>query len=193
MLPLRNETPAQWIEVVLDDFDAFLQSHAHNERKVATSAITLASQNPQHVELVDAMAGLAREELQHFHEVFRLIIARGGSLGFDRPDAYMRRMYGVIRKQHTRTFLLDRLVLFGVIEARGLERFSLVAERLPEGELRDFYQELVRCESRHWSTHHRLARLYFDEAEVKARVDEVLDLEGEAFAELPISPVLYGA
>ncbi|MFN3202024.1 MAG: tRNA-(ms[2]io[6]A)-hydroxylase [Bradymonadia bacterium] len=193
MLRLRAETDDRWLPMVLEDFDAFLQSHAHNERKVATSAITLASQNPQHVELVDAMAALAQEELSHFHQVFKLIIARGGQLGFDRPDVYMRQMFSHVRKKHTRTFLLDRLVLFGIIEARGLERFTLVAEGLPEGDMRAFYQELVRCEARHWSTHHRLARLYFEEDEVKARLDEMLDLEAQSFSDLPLAPVLYGA
>lgn len=193
MLRLRYETQPQWLDAVMEDFDAFLQSHAHNERKVATSAITLASQNPQRVELVDAMAALAQEELSHFHAVFKLLIARGGELGFDRPDVYMRTMFSHVRKQHTQTFLLDRLALFGIIEARGLERFSMVAEALPEGDLKDFYVDLVRCEARHWSTHHRLARLYFDEVTVRDRVDELLEAEAEAMAALPLAPVLYGA
>src|SRR5690606_36010593 len=75
--------------------------------------------------------------------------------------------------------LLDRLVMGGVVEARGCERFGLVADGLPEGQLKDFYTELTRSEARHVGLFHRLARQLFSAAQVEERVRDLLVLEAE--------------
>ena len=69
MLRLRSATPDAWVAAVTADLDAFLADHAANERKVSGSALRLAVHYPERRPLVDAMVGLAREELEHFARV----------------------------------------------------------------------------------------------------------------------------
>ena len=56
-------------------------------------------------------------------------------------------------------YFLDRLLIAGVAEARGCERFGLVAAGLSgsDGELKDFYRELARAEVRHQDVHLKTA------------------------------------
>ncbi|MCA9518554.1 MAG: tRNA-(ms[2]io[6]A)-hydroxylase [Myxococcales bacterium] len=191
MLRLRYDTPGHWSDLVLADLDGFLSDHAHNERKVAHTALLMARQNPRETEIVDAMIALAQEELGHFRDVHELIKARGGRLGFDGPDAYMNALLKATRKADVGGYLLDRLLAFGVVEARGCERFSMLADALPEGELKTFYQELTRCEARHHALFVRLAKGRFPAAEVDARLDELLTVEAEIVRSQPLRPTLH--
>ena len=126
-IALKVATPPEWVETVLGNVDAFLQNHAHNERKVSRSALELAIHNPTHPELVTQMIDLSREELAHFKQVFDLLISRGQNLGYDAPAPYMASLRGLLRKPKTEEYLLDRLLVFAVLEARGCERFELLA------------------------------------------------------------------
>lgn len=191
MLGLRFLTPSHWVEVVWSDFDRFLQDHAANERKVAVSALTLANQHPRRTELVSTLIGVAQEELGHLRQVHDLLLKRGSHLGFDTPDRYMGALHKAIRNPSVDQYLLDRLVLFGIVEARGCERFGLVAESAPDADLADFYRELTRSEARHHGLYLGLARTYFDADRVAARVDHLLDLEAEIAASLPLRPALH--
>lgn len=191
MLELRHATPPEWVQLACDDLDGFLRDHAANERKVSGSALWLAVHFPTHSELVDAMIDLAREELDHFKEVYGYLRRRGGGLGQDAPDPYMSRMHELIRKRVTRLHLLDRLLVFGVVEARGCERFRLMAEGLPEGELQAFYRGLVGSEARHHALFLRLARLYYPPPVVAERLDEILRVEAEISRSLPLRPALH--
>lgn len=191
MLALRHATPASWTAIALADLDAFLRDHAANERKVSGSALWLAVHYPEHDELVDAMIDLAHEELGHFKLVYDLLRERGGGLGQDFPDPYMGRIHQLIRKGVTREHLLDRLLTFAIVEARGCERFRLLARALPEGRLRDVYHSLVAAEARHHAIFLRLARLYFPGDELAPRLDELLDGEAEISRTLPLRPGLH--
>ena len=94
-------------------------------------------------------------------------------------------------------YFLDRLLTAAVAEARGCERFGLVAAGLSaakaetEDGLSDFYRELARAEVRHQELYIDLARRYFEEREVVARLDEILDHEARVVSELPIRAALY--
>lgn len=191
MLRLRYETPATWAEAVLADFDAFLQDHAANERKAAASALVLASHHPKRVELVDAMVEVAEEELAHFRDVWALLKRRGQILGHDLPDPYMTRFFKQLRRHDHVDYLMDRLLAFGIVEARGCERFTLLAEALPVGELKSFYQDLVTSEARHHALFVRLAKLYFDPDRVEGRLGELLEVEARVAAEMPHRAVLH--
>ena len=194
MLGLRIDTPATWSALALDALDDFLRDHATNERKVAQSALRLAAQHPQRDELVTALAGVASEEVEHFRQVHALLRERGQSLGFEQPDRYMVELMGAIKSPDVETFLLDRLVLFGLIEARGCERFLLMAKALAaagEAELAAFYEDLTRSETRHHALYLRLAREYFPAERVAARHDELLALEAKVLATLPLRPALH--
>lgn len=191
MLRLRYSTPPDWTDLVRDNLDAFLQDHAANERKVSGSALSLAVQHPEKQELVSAMIALAQEELDHFRRVHEILVSRGASLGFQSHDPYMTTIRKRIRTPDTREYLLDRLILFGIVEARGCERFALLAEALEPGPLQDFYRELVRSEARHHATYLSLARVYFDPERVAGRLDELLDLEADVARGIPLRPALH--
>lgn len=190
MLPLVTPTPTAWVELVLANFDEFLLDHAACERKASATGMSFVVRYPDRTRLLEPMIAFAREELEHFHQVYRLIEARGLTLRADNKDPYVEPMIRWVRGGRDER-LLDRLVMGGVVEARGCERFGLVAEGLPAGELKDFYAELTRSEARHVGLFHRLARSYFSAEQVDARVAELLALEAEIIAGLPLRPALH--
>ena len=121
--------------------------------------MSFVSHYPDRRELVAAMIDLAREELQHFHEVYRHMAERGLTLGPDRKNPYMRRLAEEYRKGSD-LYFLDRLLVSGIVEARGCERFGIVAAALSAGPLKDFYQHITRSEARHQGLFVRMALLY---------------------------------
>jgi tRNA-(ms[2]io[6]A)-hydroxylase len=172
------------------DFDSFLRDHANCERKASGSAMNMVSHYPDRVELVAAMIDLAREEMLHFSQVYGHMTARGLILGPDRKDPYVRRLSEQYRKGSGEYFL-DRLLVAGVLEARGCERFGLVAAALPEGPLKTFYRDIALSEVRHQELYLRLARLYFDAASVASRLDELLAVEAGIVEDLPPRAALH--
>ena len=88
-------------------------------------------------------------------------------------------------------YFLDRLLCAGIAEARGCERFGLVAGGLPAGEDREFYREIARAEVRHQDLYLRLAGLYFDALAVEDRLDALLAVEARIVGELPVRAALY--
>lgn len=190
MLPLAVPTSAAWLEAVLGDFDAFLLDHAACERKASATGMSFVVRYPDRRELLAPMIAFAREELEHFERVYAIIEARGLTLGADSKDPYIDALSRWIRTGRDER-LLDRLVMGGVVEARGCERFGMVAAGLPEGPLKDFYGELTRSEARHVGLFHRLARRLFPAAEVDARVRELLVYEGSVIERLKLRPALH--
>jgi tRNA-(ms[2]io[6]A)-hydroxylase len=188
---LRYVTPAAWTDAVLRNVDAFLSDHAHAERKVSAAALALATQNPRRPELVEAMIELAREELGHFKQVYQLIIRRGKQLVYDVPDPYMRPLQAFAKNPRQQDFLLDRLVLYSVVEARGCERFERLADAFEDPELRDFYVRLAVSERRHQGIFLALAHRYFPEERVLERLDIILDAEAESARNAPIRAALH--
>jgi tRNA-(ms[2]io[6]A)-hydroxylase len=182
-------TSAEWVEVVRAQFDAFLRDHAACERKASATAMTLASHYRDKETLVTAMVDLACEELQHFRKVYAFIVARGGQLGDDSKDRYVRELLSLVRRAPD-VYLLDRLLTAGIIEARGCERFHLLASSL-EPETAAFYADFARSEARHAGLFVRLAKMYFTEGEVAARSDELYAAEAEIIQALPLRPALH--
>lgn len=191
MFRLQCETPSLWLRIVLHDFDSFLQDHAANERKVSASALKLVVQHPERTELVEALIELAREELEHFQQVYTALRARGRGLAQDAPDPYMGALGQVMRRRVTEEYLLDRLLTFAVVEARACERFDLLADALPAGPEQDLYRHFTRAEARHHGTFTRLARAYFPQSIVEARLDEIVAAEAQIIATLPLRAALH--
>ncbi len=191
MLQLRSNTPPEWVDAVRADFDAFLQDHAANERKASASALRLAVHHYDCAPLADAMVDLAREEMEHFQLVYRILRQRGSGLGQDAPDPYMTRLHGAMRKEEKSAFLLDRLLVFSIIEARGCERFGMLAEALEAGAMKTFYSDLTRAEARHRGLFVRLASQFFDSATMRRRIDALLDAEAVIVASLPFRAALH--
>ncbi len=190
MPALRYATPTEWTDTVIADFDTFLIDHAAAEKKAAGMAMSMLSHYPDREVLVSAMLDLALEEMTHFREVVKLMQKRGVILGADTKDAYVGQLRKLMRKG-SEVYFMDRLVIGGIIEARGCERFGLIAKALPEGELKKFYTAITESESRHENLFIDLAHRYFPQAQVDARLDELLDAEADICAALPIIAALH--
>ena len=188
--PLRLATPAAWTEVVMADFDSFLLDHAAAEKKASGMAISMLSHYPDRVELVAAMADLAVEELTHYREVVKWIHRRGLITVADQKDPYVLAFREAIR-QGRDAYLLDRLLTASIIEARGAERFALVADALEPGALKKFYQSIARSEARHYELFLDLACKYLDREMVDRRWHELLDIEAGIVRELPLRAALH--
>lgn len=188
--PLRHRTSADWTAVVMADFDSFLQDHAAAEKKASGMAISMLSHYPDRMALVAAMADLAVEELTHYREVVKWIHRRGQVTTADRKDDYIAAFRQFIRRGRE-VYLLDRLLTASIIEARGAERFALVAGALDPGPLQRFYQSIARSEERHFELFLDLARAYIDHDSVAARWDELLDIEADIAARQPLRPALH--
>jgi tRNA-(ms[2]io[6]A)-hydroxylase len=186
MLDLRVTTPPVWLDAVFGDFDAFLLDHANCERKASATGMSFVARYPDRLKLLGPMIEFAKEELEHFHIMYRICEARGLTLADDYKDPYVNALRTQIRAGGEVHFL-DRLLVSGVVEARGCERLYMVAEALKERDpaLHAPYLELARAESRHHAFFFRMARLYFSEAEVRARGGEMLDFEAELVQRLP--------
>ena len=203
---MARATAPEWTAHVLAHFDAFLCDHAACERKASATAMSLVARYTDKPELVTEMIALAQEELAHFAQVWERMQARGLKLQPDAKDEYVGAVLALARKRpenaprvgdnalaagHDDKHLLDRLLVAGVVEARGCERFGLVAQALPVGELKEFYTRLTQAEARHHGTFARLARRYYSAAEVAQRLDEMLVAEGAIAARLPLRAALH--
>ena len=189
-MQLKIPTPSPWIECVLKDFDSFLLDHAACERKASGTAMNLVSHYPDRRELVAAMIELAQEELSHFARVYERIAARGLTLGADTRDPYVGRLSQEFRRG-SGAYFLDRLLVGGIVEARGCERFGIVAEALPRGAMKDFYRDIASSEARHRGLFLRLARVYFPEEEIAPRLEELLNIEAAVIGQLPLRPAVH--
>lgn len=188
--PLKSPSPQAWTDCVLNNFDAFLLDHAAAEKKASGMALSMVSHYPDKPKLVLAMAELAVEEMVHFREVIKIIQSRGLALGADVKDPYVNRIRSLLR-QGSELYLLDRLLTAGAIEARGAERFGLIAAALPEGELKTFYRSITRSEDRHFELFLDLASEYFSADTISTRWQEILTFESQVVAELPIRAALH--
>jgi|TARA_Y100000034_G_C6891347_1_gene410113 tRNA-(ms[2]io[6]A)-hydroxylase len=190
MFELKYHTPFNWTEKVLADFDTFLQDHAAAEKKASGMAMSMLGHYPDRIKLVKAMTDLAIEEMIHFKQVLKLLTERGVTLGNDQKDPYIKGMRALFR-QGTDEFLIDRLLVAAVIEARGHERFSLVAEALPEGKEKDFYVAIAKSEEKHKNLFVELGYEYFDKDIIDARLAEILEAEAEICKKIPFTAALH--
>lgn len=190
MFELKVATKPEWIDVVLSDFDAFLLDHAACERKASAMGMSFVVRYPDRTPILDPLIAFAREELEHFHQVFALCVARGLVQPRDQKDPYVTELLTWVRTGRDAR-LLDRLLVAGVVEARGCERFGIVAEALEDAELARFYLDITRSEARHHGMFLRLARSCFDDSEVRARLDDLLAVEAEVVTGLALRPALH--
>lgn len=191
MLDLRVSTPPSWLDVVFADFDAFLIDHACCERKASATGMSFVVRYPDRAPLVEPMIEFAREELEHFHRVFRALTARGLVLADDYKDEYVNQLRKHLQRSSTDA-LVDGLLVAGVIEARSCERLKMVADALPEADaLKEMYVDLARAEARHHALFFRLARKFAPTDVVRSRADELLDFEAELVQRLPHRPAVH--
>lgn len=189
---LLTTTSPDWPKVVLEDFNSFLIDHAACERKASATGLQFVLRYPERTHLIDPMIRLAREELFHFHQVSQIMLARGLISKSDEKTPYINALLKQLRNGREEN-LLDRLLVFGITEARGCERFRLVGEALPpsEPELKKFYQDLSAAEERHHETFVELALLYFSPEQVRERLTELLSFEADLIQRLPLRAAVH--
>lgn len=195
MIELCWRTPIEWVRAVEADPLTLLSDHAHCELGAAASAQALIARNPGREELVLELARTARTELEHFERVVALLHGRGGRLEHPLPSPYAA---GLLRAaaqsghgSAQQRPLLDRLLIAGLIEARSLERFGLLAAHLADPELAELYRDLMASEAAHRALFQRLALRYHDAAQVEERKRELSRLEAELISGLPFAARMH--
>jgi len=184
---LDYETPPEWVERVAEEPLALLADHAHCELKAAASAQALIARYPQHGTLALRMAEVAGEEMAHFMRVLRELHARGGALERTTPSPYAEALHARSAAAGRTAVLLDRLIIAGLIEARSLERFHLLAEGLADEALAMLYRELLPSEAAHRGLFLGFARELYPRRRADERERELRAIEGEIVAELPFA------
>lgn len=194
ILKLKLPTDPLWVKnVVESNIEEILTDHAFCEQKAASNAITLIVQNPNLSDLVQEMAMLVQEEMDHFKRVHDLIIARGYTLGRERKDNYVNElMQFVIKGGSRQDQLIDRLLFSAMIEARSCERFKVMSEHINDKELSDFYYELMVSEAGHYTMFISLARKYAGNIDVEKRWTEFLEYETKVIQNYGKSETIHG-
>ncbi|MDQ6964175.1 MAG: tRNA-(ms[2]io[6]A)-hydroxylase [Mariprofundales bacterium] len=186
-------TPASWVqEGPLSDFDAFLADHANCERKASALAMSLIVRFPDRKEIIQPLIDLALEELEHFRQVYRVMVDRGVELIGDTPDLYVNRLLQAMRHGREERFI-DTLLVSSLIECRGAERFRLIADALKgrDGEMSGFYRDLWACEAKHGHLFVEWALHYYPQDELYQRLHALAEVEAEVAASLPTTPSLH--
>ncbi|MDN5204911.1 tRNA-(ms[2]io[6]A)-hydroxylase [Fulvivirgaceae bacterium BMA10] len=190
-IELSCESSQEWLDMVMSDFNSFLQDHANCERKASAMAMSFVAKYPDRVEIIPELIETGIEELEHFKAVYEIMERHGVKLPAEiGQDIYVKQLVDQCRSGKIDRFL-DRLLLASIIECRGAERFKLVADALEEGELKKFYKMLWTSEAKHGNIFVKMALNYFDKDEVYNRLEELNNLEGEVLKSLPLKPALH--
>jgi len=190
-LDLTYNTPPEWANQVLDNFDTFLQDHADCERKASSMAMSFVAKCPDKIEIIPELIDTALEELEHFQMVYQLMEKRGVQLPQKMPkDHYVDDLIKLCR--HTvEERLMDRMLLASIIECRGAERFKLVADAASDSEIKEFYKKLWISEAKHGHIFVKFALNYWPEDEVFDRLETLNKAEGEICSSLEWRPALH--
>jgi tRNA 2-(methylsulfanyl)-N6-isopentenyladenosine37 hydroxylase len=190
VLSLASATDPTWVERALGDLDEVLIDHAHCEKKAASTAVSLLFRYPDQTHLLGPLAALAREELEHFQRVLALLARL--SIDFRRqvPSAYAADLLAAVRREEPAR-AVDTFLCLSLIEARSCERMKLLAEALPEGEVRELYTSLLACEARHHRTYVSLASDLATGEDVKSRLAVLAAHEARVLAAQPAMARLH--
>jgi tRNA 2-(methylsulfanyl)-N6-isopentenyladenosine37 hydroxylase len=190
-LDLKYDTPKEWTQGVMSDFNSFLQDHADCERKASAMALSFVAKCPDRIKIIPWLIETALEELEHFQQVYEVMEKRGVHLKHDiPPDSYINQLMKLLRSSSDER-LLDRFLLASIIECRGTERFRLVEEALEDEELKKFYKTLWTSEAKHGNIFVKMALEYFDKDEVYRRLDELMTAEAKICASLPLRAAVH--
>jgi tRNA-(ms[2]io[6]A)-hydroxylase len=173
----------------MSDLDAVHADHLHCERKAAQSALSLIRSYPERADLVREMARLAHDETRHVIQVSQLMVRREQAAAYDFGDDYAVALRDQIRKREPDR-LLDRLLVFAVIEGRSAERLALLAGALPDPKAAQLYDSLATAELRHRDTFLALARDIAPDT-WRARATELAAIEANVLARRPIIPRIH--
>ncbi len=180
---LTAPSGSAWLEQALADPDTVLIDHAHCERKAAGAALQLMFRYPSDGDLAAVLSPLAREELEHFELVQRLLIHRQIPLRPLAAPPYGAGLARLVRRQEPQR-LLDSLLVAGLIEARSHERMALLAAHSPDPELAALYGDLLASEARHFGLYWVLAERRFPRPQLMGRLEELAQAEASLLASL---------
>ena len=187
MLNLQLPTDPRWVDLAEMDLGEILTDHAYCEQKAATSCISLIQGYPDRHELVRELAPIVTEEWGHFRAVLAELDRRGLELGRQRKDEYVNGLLDYSIKGRGRDVaLLERLLIFALIEARSCERFRLLSLYVGDEDLRKWYHKFMVAEAGHYVLFIELARKYFPRPQVDQRWKEYLAFEAKLLQQLEV-------
>ena len=193
MLGLKLLTDPRWANIAESNLEEILTDHAWCEQKAAANALYLIVNNCENIDLVQKLAEIATEEMQHFEQVVAIIKQRGYTLGRDRKDDYVGRLMKFAKKDGGRnTSFIDRLLFSAMIEARSCERFRVLYQNISDKELAKFYYDLMVSEATHYTTFLGFARKYTVDVDVDKRWAEWLEFEGQLIQSYGNSESIHG-
>lgn len=187
VLGLQLPTDPRWVNLAGISLEAILTDHAYCEQKAATSCISLIQRYPYLDKLVGELAPIVTEEWGHFRLVLAELHKRGLRLGRQRKDQYVGQLIAFQKKDGSEEErLLDKLLIFALIEARSCERFKRLSEGLGDDYLRQFYRRFMESEAGHYTLFIDLALTYLPEDRVKARWQEWLAFEAGVMGSMEV-------
>jgi len=177
-LGLKLPTDPRWVNLAEIDLAEILTDHAYCEQKAATACISLIQAYPEKEKMVEELAPIVTEEWGHFRMVLAELKKRDLRLGRQRKDEYVNELQAFKKAGGSREdALLERLLIFALIEARSCERFRLLSLYCADPALRGWYHKFMVAEASHYRLFLDLAELYFDKDRVWARWQEYLRYE----------------
>ncbi len=187
MLGLQLPTDPRWVNLAEMDLEEILTDHAYCEQKAITSCISLIQQYPDRTELVKELAPIVTEEWGHFRMVLKELEKRNLQLGQQRKDEYVNALLKFQKKGGSREDrLLEKLLVFALIEARSCERFRLLSLHINDDYLKEFYHKFMVSEAGHYRLFIDLAKIYSPEEQVKERWQAYLAYEAKVMKELEL-------
>lgn len=193
MLGLKLPTDPRWVKLVESNISEILTDHAWCEQKAASNAITIIVRFSEHGEMVETLAKIVVEEMEHFNMVLQKIKERGFTLGPERKDDYVGELMKFTNKGGSKNQqLVDRLLFAAMIEARSCERFKLLSEKVNDEDLRKFYYDLMVSEATHYTTFIGFARKYAQGIDVEKRWQEFLEYEANVIANYGKKETIHG-
>jgi tRNA-(ms[2]io[6]A)-hydroxylase len=188
---LKSKSSQAWVDAVKADFSSFLQDHADCERKASGLAQNFTAKYPDRLEIIDDLIAISIEELEHFRQVYKIMEDRGVPLARRmEKDEYINRILALARNGREERYM-DRILMAGILEARGAERFILIGENLEDEKLAKFYKQLGKNEEKHIHVFIKMCSYYFKDEEIHARLEELLIAEAEILASLPVAAKLH--
>ena len=165
---LHCQTPDSWLEKAVHELPVLLIDHANCEKKAASTALNLMYRHTDQTGMILKLSKLAREELRHFEQVVAILKERKVTYSRLSPSRYAGELRKGIRT-HDPARLIDILIVSAIVEARSCERFSRLVE-VPDDELSEFYESLLKSEARHFKVYLQLAGQVAAGADIEDRV-----------------------
>jgi tRNA-(ms[2]io[6]A)-hydroxylase len=187
ILGLQLSTDPRWANLANISLEEILTDHAYCEQKAATSCISLIQRYPDKEKLVNDLSPIVTEEWGHFRLVLSELKKRKLKLGKQRKDEYVNKLMEFQKKGGSdEERLLDRLLIFALIEARSCERFKRLSEGLQDEYLSNFYRRFMESEAGHYTLFIELAETYVNKEQVRRRWKEWLEFERDVMNKMEV-------